>query len=136
MVECFQKYLISKGFKRTCIKGNSKNEVEEYESNYLSSYNPLQYNFRKESKYCYFGLSERGRPPVINLGSNKMSIVHNKENFRTYEDGYRILFSKWHENKFNDIYDVFMSENKYFVVNCEDENNIHIKIKTNNGTIN
>lgn len=128
MLTGFQKYLVDKGFKRTCNDPCSKNEKEDYESTYLSSYNPLHYNFRKGDKYCYWGLCEDNKPPVMFLGNNKMYIIQHKENKRTKEDGFRILFSRWHEERFDEIYDVFMSDKKYFLINCEDENNISIDI--------
>lgn len=95
---------------------------------FLSTYNPLHYNFKKDDKYCYWGLCEHKKPPVMFLGNNKILIVQNKENYRTNEDGYRILFSQWHEEKFDEIYDVFMSDKKYFKINVEDEKNISIEI--------
>jgi hypothetical protein len=128
MLSGFQQYLVDKGFKRTCTEHCGKNEKEDYVSTFLSSYNPLHYNFKKDNKYCYWGLCEHKKPPVMFLGNSKMSIIQNKENYRTNEDGYRILFSQWHEEKFDKIYEVFMSDKKYFKINCEDENNISIQI--------
>lgn len=128
MLSGFQQYLVDKGFKRTCTEHCGKNEKEDYESTFLSTYNPLYYNFKKEDKYCYWGLCEYKKPPVMFLGNSKMSIVQNKENYRTNEDGYRILFSQWREEKFDEIYDVFMSDKKYFKINVEDEKNISIEI--------
>lgn len=128
MLTGFQQYLVDKGFKRTAIEHCGKNEVENYTSNFLSSYSPLTYNFTKDNKCCYWGLSEHKKSPVMFLGREKMNIIQNKENYRTHEDGYRILFSQWHEDKFDEIYDVFMSDNKYFNINCEDEKNIVISI--------
>lgn len=128
MLPGFQQYLVDKGFKRTCTEHCGNKEKEDYESTFLSTYNPLHYNFKKDDKWVWWGLSEWGKPPVMCLGSNKMIIVQNEENYRTYEDVYRILFSQWHENKFDEIYDVFISDNKYFKINCEDEKNITIEI--------
>lgn len=128
MLAGFQQYLINKGFKRSAIEHCGDKEIENYSSTFLSTYNPLHYNFKKDDKYCYWGLCEHKKPPVMYLGSSKMSIVQNKENYRTQEDGYRILFSQWHEDKFDEIYDVFMSDSKYFIINCEDEKNISIEI--------
>jgi hypothetical protein len=128
MLPGFQQYLVDKGFKRTCTDRFGKGEKEDYTSTYLSTYNPLHYNFKMGDKYCYWGLSEDKKPPVMSLGSNKMFITQNEDNHRTYEDGYRILFSKWREEKFDEIYDVFMSENKMFKINCEDEKNITVEI--------
>lgn len=117
MLSGFQQYLVDKGFKRTCKEHCGKNEKEDYESIFLSSYNPLQYNFKKEDKYCYWGLCEHNKPPVMFLGNSKMFIIQKKDNYRTNEDGYRILFSQWHEDKFDEIYEVFTSEKKYFKIN-------------------
>jgi len=128
MVAGFQQYLVDKGFKRTCTPHGGKNEKEDYESIFLSTYNPLHYNFKKYDKYCCWGLFEHKKPPVMFLGDSKMSIIQNKENYRTNEDGYRILFSQWHEEKFDEIYDVFMSDKKFFKINIEDEKNISIEI--------
>ncbi len=128
MLAGFQQYLVDKSFKRTCTEHCGKNEKEDYSSIFLSNYNPLHYNFKKDDKYCYWGLSEHKKPPVMCLGRNKMLLIQNKENYRTYEDGYRILFSKWHEEKFDEIYEAFMSDNKVFKINCEDESNITIEI--------
>ena len=126
MLPGFQKYLVDKGFKRTYsdIKGE---QVEDYSSLFVSAYNPLFYEFRKDNHYCYWGLCEMGKPPVMNLGKHKMFLIQNESNFRTYEDGYRILFSKWHEEKFNEIYDAFIN-GKSFIINCQDEKNITITL--------
>lgn len=128
MLPGFQQYLVDKGFKRTCTEHCSKKEIEDYASTFLSAYNPLHYNFKMGDKYAYWGLCEYQKPPVMFLGNNKILIVQNKEKHRTNEDGYRILFSKWHEERFYEIYDVFMSKNKMFKINCEDESNITIEI--------
>jgi len=123
----FQQYLVDKGFKRTCLEHCGKKEIEDYESIFLSSYNPIDYVFRKDNKECSWGLSEHGKPPVMYLGVDKMRVI-NSINLKTFEDGYRILFSKWGEDKYDLIYDVFISDNKYFTVDCKDDNNIIITI--------
>lgn len=128
MLTKFEQYLVDRGFKRTCIEHCGKNEKEDYESTFLSTYNPFYYKLSKDDKCCYWGLSEYKKPPVMFLGNKKMVIVQNKQNYRTNEDGYRILFSQWLEDKFDEIYEVFMSKKKYFKINVEDENNISIKI--------
>lgn len=128
MLTGFQQYLIDKGFKRTCIEHCGKKEIENYESMFLSSANPIHYNFRKDNLYCFWGLVEYGKAPVMFLGNSKLIIIQNENNYRTVEDGYRILFTMWNEEKFEDIYDTFVSENKYFQINCKDENNITIEI--------
>ena len=131
MITGFQKYLINKGFKRYyCNFNNKKNiMIENYESLFLSSYDILTYEFIKDNKYCYFGLSEYQKPPVMFLGNDKILIIQNKKNYRTNEDGYRILFSQWKENEFEKIYQTFMSNDKYFLINCENEEKIFIEIK-------
>ena len=131
MLTGFQKYLVDKGFKRTCTEHCGKNEIEDYINTFLSSYNPLHYNFKKDDKYCYWGLCEHGKSPVMFLGNNKIMILQNQENIRTNEDGYRIIFSKWNEDKFDDIYDVFVSKGKYFKIDCRNEKNITIEILNN-----
>lgn len=128
MLSGFQQYLIDKGFKRTCKEHCGNLEKEDYTNKFLSTYSPLQYDFKKDDKYCYWGLCECNKPPVMFLGSSIMSVVQNENSFRTKEDGYRTLFSQWHEDRYDEIYDVFMSEKKLFVVNCEDEKNILISI--------
>lgn len=128
MLSGFQQYLVDKGFKRTCTEHCGNKEKEDYQSTFLSTYNPLRYNFKKDDNHCYFGLCEYGKPPVLFLGYNKISIVQNKENHRTKEDGYRILFSQWQEDKFDEIYNVFLSSSKFFQINCQDEKNIFIEI--------
>lgn len=127
MLPGFQQYLVDKGFKRTCCGVGSKERVENYTSIFLSTYNPLDYEFRKDDKYCYWGLCEYQKPPVMFLGNEHMLIISN--NRKTNEDGYRILFSKWKEDKFDEIYDVFMSEDKYFRIDCEDEKYTKITIE-------
>lgn len=126
MITGFQKYLVDKGFKRTKTEwvGKQPFYVEDYQSNYISTYGPLHYNFHKGDKYCYWGLAERNKPPVMCLGSDKMII----NGGRTYEDGYRILFSKFGEDKYDDIYDVFISKDKIFFINCSDEKDIKISV--------
>lgn len=128
MLPGFQQYLVDKGFKRTCTENCGKKEIENYTSTFLSAYNPLHYEFRKDNKYCYWGLCEYQKSPVMFLGNDKIRIAQNEENIRTNEDGYRIIFSKWHEDKFDEIYDVFISYNKYFKIDCRDEKNITIEI--------
>ena len=131
MLAGFQQYLVDKGFKRTCTEHCGKDEVEDYSSIFLSTYNPLYYNFKKDDKYCYWGLSEFKKPPVMYLGSDKMILLQTKGSYRTQEDGYRILFKKWQEEKFDEIFEAFMSDNKVFKVNCKDESNITIEIIIN-----
>ncbi len=137
MIPGFQQYLVDKGFKRT--KGITKEE--DYDSTFVSSYGPLNYSFKKDGHYCYWGLSEREKPPVMCLGADKISIIQNrdiredgKRSLRTYEDGYRILFTKWGTDKFDVIYDVFISEDKYFEIDCRDEKDIKIEILTQNAS--
>jgi hypothetical protein len=129
MLTGFQKYLVDKGFKRICTEHCGTQRMENYTSNFLSSYNPLLYEFTMGDKWCYWGLSEYQRPPVMFLGFDKITVIQNRENLRTKEDGYRVLFSAWKEDKFDEIYDVFMSENKYFLIDCRNEKNISILIK-------
>ena len=126
----FQKYLIDKGFKRTCIKASDKVETEDYESLFLSSYNPLHYNFYKDEVYCFWGLVEKDKPAVMYLGANKIRVVQNNSNHRTKEDAYRILFSKWKEEMFDIIYDVLISKDKRIVVDCYKEDDIKIYIES------
>jgi hypothetical protein len=125
----FQQYLIKKGFARTCRKYNKY--VEDYTGTFLSSYGPLRYDLRKDDKYVWWGLSEMHKPPVMYLGKDKMVIFSpDDDNRRTIEDGYRILFQKFGEDKFDEIYDALITEGKYFEVNCEDEKNITVEIKS------
>jgi hypothetical protein len=98
MLSGLQQYLVDKGFKRTCTKSYSKEEVEDYESLVLSTYSPLCYNFTKDGRSCYWGLSEYKKQPVMFLGRDKMIVNQTREQFfdrktnRTTEDGYRLLF--------------------------------------------
>lgn len=64
MLTGFQQYLVEKGFKRTCSAINSKQETENYTSTMVSTYGPLQYNFKKGNIWVWWGLSEMGKPPV------------------------------------------------------------------------
>lgn len=129
----FQQYLVDKGFKRTCTEHCGTEIVEDYKSLFLSSYNPLYYNFTKEEYHCYWGLSEMHKPAVMCLGNGKMRvieelIIQERGHRRTYEDGYRILFSQWKEDRYDEIYDVFISEDKYFIIDCTDEKDIEITV--------
>jgi len=130
MITGFQKYLVDKGFKRTYHTSWGEKK-EDYESVYLSSYNPLFYEFEKDEMYCWWGLSEKDKPPVMFLGHKKMIVYYSDGDKRTIEDGYRILFSKWKEDMYDTIYNVFCFDNKYFIVDCRDKNDIkiHIRIK-------
>jgi len=128
MLSGFQQYLVNKGFKRTYNEYGGKSVKEDYISTVLSSYGPLYYTFTKDDKQCFWGLCEKKRPPVMFLGESKMLIVQNEKTFRFKEEGYRILFNQWKNDRFDEIYDVFMSDNKYFKINCVDENNISIEI--------
>lgn len=144
MLTGFQKYLVDKGFKRhyevwSGGKGNKKCEiVEDYESVFVNSIDRICYLFTKNNHKCLWGLCEYSKPPVMYLGFNKLKLIEHyyddkggiKENFRTIEDGYRILFSMWKEDMYDGIYDVFISENKYFEIDCCNEKNITINIKT------
>jgi len=123
MLPEFQQYLVDKGFKRTVTKyvGKTPYEEENYKDVFLSSYGPLEYHFRKDDLYCYWGLCEADKPPVMNLGLNKIIVIESRTekvliNARTPEDGYRILFSKWGKEKFEQIYEVFSSPNQRFFV--------------------
>lgn len=126
----FQKYLVDKGWVRYTknIVGKEIVKIENYDSLFLSSYSPIEYFFSNNEIEVWWGLSERGKPPVMSLGYEKMKIISN--NNKTYEDGYRILFSNWGENMYEKIYDVLVSTEKYFVVNCSDETNIIIDIRS------
>ena len=124
MIPGFQQYLVDKGFKRTCTFFKDEGEQENYKDIILSSYNPLHYNFSKDGKYCYWGLAEMHKPPVMFLGDRNIKVIQNKENFRTNDDGYRILFSKWKEDKFDEIYSTFITDGKYFIIDCTDEKDI------------
>ncbi len=124
MLPGFQQYLVDKGFKRTCRKFGE--EMEDYDSLFLSSYGPLHYEFRKDNHYAYWGLSEHQKPPVMHLGAAKIDIIQDTDlegrviNRRTEEDGYRILFSKWKEDKYDEIYDAFISDDKQFLIDLSD----------------
>lgn len=128
MLPGFQQYLVDKGFKRTYIEYHNRKaiEIEDYKKEFLSGYGPTHYNYRKDNLCCWYGLAEMGKPPVMCLGSNKIKIV--TDVFKTFEDGYRILFSNWKEDKFDLIYDVFISDDKYFLVDCSNEKDVKIKI--------
>jgi hypothetical protein len=125
----FQQFLVDKGFKRTCTEHCGSKVKEDYTSTFLSTCSPLTYDFEKGNKFCYWGLWEKDKPPVMFLGVTKMRIIQNGSNYRTKEDGYRILFTKWGEDRFDEIFEVFMSDNKHFEVNCVDEKNITITIE-------
>lgn len=128
MLTGFQQYLVDKGFKRTCTKYCSIEIVENYTSEFLSTYGLIEYQFTKDEKFCYWGLIEDKKPPVMFLGTGKLVVIQNKDNHRTTQDGYRILFSKWHQDRFDEIYEVFMSGQNFFAVDCTDEKNITIEI--------
>lgn len=125
----FQQYLVNKGFKRTCINPANREREENYHSMFLSSYSPIKYDFTDGINYCYWGLCERGKSPVMFLGDKKMHIIQNGNNIRTVEDGYRILFNEYGEDKYDEIFQVFISNNKYFKIDCRDERNIIIQVK-------
>lgn len=128
----FQGFLVDKGFKRFYSDNSGKEtvEVENYDSVRLSSYDRICYEFKKDDKYCWWGLREYMKPPVMFLGANKLFIMQPPEYSRTKEDGYRILFSKWKEDKFEEIYDVFVSENKIFKVTCGHNDEVTIETGT------
>lgn len=142
----FQKYLIDKGFKRyyeiwSGGKGNKKCEkVEDYESVFVNSIDRKCYLFTKDNYKYWWGLCEYLKPPFMFLGNknlyvNQIIMDENglpKENLRTKEDGYRILFSKWKEDRYDEIYDVLINDNKYIEIDCCDEKNITIKIVNQN----
>jgi len=131
MLHGFHQYLIDKGFKRTC--SNLKGEiVENYDSLFVSTGNPLGYEYRKDNHYCYWGLSIQGMPPNWMLcGGHKMKIIQNKDNPRCYEQGYQILFSKWKEDKYDLMYRVLTTDYSRFVINCTNESNITIEVEFN-----
>lgn len=127
MLPGFQQYLVDKGFKRTYQQ--FKEVKENYDSLFVSSYGPTHYEFSFESVFkCWYGLAEMHKPPVMYLGSNKMKIIQNSKNMRTQEDGYRILFNKCHHDKFDEIYNVLMTEEKYFEIDCTNEKDIKINV--------
>lgn len=130
----FQQFLVDKGFTRTCIEPAGSKEVENYNSASLSAANPLQYEFRKDRHYCFWGLVEAGKPPVMHLGASKILVLFGPNDYKTNEDGYRILFSKWKEDRFDEIYDVLVSDNKFFEVDCRNQNDIKIEIKLHENT--
>lgn len=148
MLTGFQKYLVDKGFSRTRSEfvGRTHSLVEDYENEYLSAYGPLHYNFKKENIYALWGISESGKPPVMDLGHTKIKVLYNRKNpelpvdgsnvvfnkvptGKTHEDGYRILFSNWGPDKYDEIYEAMATEGKYIEVDCRDEKHIKIQIK-------
>ena len=115
------------GFKRTySIMGK---EVENYDSNSLSGYSPTHYNFYKDNKYCFWGLVERNKPPVMFLGRKKIMVVGG--GLKTLEDGYRSIFSIWGEHKYPLIFEVFCSEGLLFNVDYSYDKTPDISIKKN-----
>ena len=134
MLAGFQKYLVDKGFTRRCfphLGEKNDEEVEDYDSVFLSTYCPLIYTFRKGNKQCWWGLSECDKPPVMFLGYDKINLLqlsseeaaqNNIKWFkeRTIEDGYRIIFQQIKD--YDLIYNVFMSDDVIFIINCTVEN--------------
>jgi hypothetical protein len=134
MLAGFQKYLVDKGFTRWCFPHLGKKndeEVENYDSVFLSTYCPLIYTFKKGNKQCWWGLSECDKPPVMFLGYDKINLLQlsSKEaaqnnikwfKERTVEDGYRIILQQIKD--YDLIYDVFMSDDLIFNVYCTVEN--------------
>ena len=123
----FQQFLIDNGYKRTRLAIGSKTEkVEDYESVFLSTYGPTEYCFKKGNNFCFFGLVEVGKPPVMHLGDHKMKLINGGK--RTIEDGYRILFSVMKEQTYPAILEAFESKNGSFVVDLTDEKSPKILI--------
>ncbi len=76
MITGFGKYLIDNGFKRYRYEwhghGKEKKQVftEDYETESVSSLGMLEYTYRRDNVWCYWGLNIKGHSPKFFIISN------------------------------------------------------------------